>query len=143
MNGQTCNSTRAPARVAPRSGAPSLPGLAPAPNVRLSVRAERTADILAIIKRCGAASIYDVTQELELHHETVRKLMAELVAADQVVIIEPCAAHSRALYGMPELDEQTEFDQYRARTSNWPRGQALRDPLVAALFGAPLKEACA
>ena len=108
-----------------------------APN-RNSVKADRAADILATVKRCGAATIGDIALDLTLHRETVRKRLAKLVTAGQLVLIEAAATHSRALYGMPDLDDQAEFDLYRTRSSNWPRGQHGRDPLVAAMFGAPV-----
>lgn len=100
--------------------------------------ADRAAEILATVKRCGAATIGDIALDLTLHRETVRKRLAKLVQAGELVLIEPAAAHVRALYGMPDLDDQAEFDLYRNRTNNWPRGQHSRDYLVAAMFGAPV-----
>lgn len=125
MTGQINHSARAPVCVA---------------RNRLSIQAERAADIMAAVKRCGAASIHDLSADLGLHHETLRKSMAQLVAAGKLVIVEPSAAHTRALYGMPDLDDQEEFDRYRVRSANWPRGQHGRDCMVAALFGAPVAE---
>lgn len=122
MTGQADNRARAPAGVA---------------SARNSASADRAADILATVKRCGAATIGDIALDLTLHRETVRKRLATLVTAGQLVLIEPAAAHVRALYGMPDLDEQAEFDLYWIRTNNWPRGQHGRDWLVEAMFGAP------
>lgn len=110
-------------------------------TTRDSASAAHAVDILATVKRCGAATIGDIALDLTLHRETVRKRLAKLVTAGQLVLIEPAAAHVRALYGMPDLDDQAEFDLYRTRSSNWPRGQHGRDPLVAAMFGAPAAEA--
>lgn len=107
---------------------------------RNSVNADRAADILATVKRCGAATIVDIADDLALHRETVRKRLTALVATGKLILIEAAATHSRALYGMPYLDEQAEFDLYRTRSSNWPRGQHGRDPLVTAMFGAPAAE---
>lgn len=121
MTGQADNRARAPAGVA---------------SARNSASADRAADILATVKRCGAATIGDIALDLTLHRETVRKRLAKLVKAGKLVLIEPAAAHVRALYGMPDLDDQAEFDLYRNRSSNWPRGQHGRDYLVAAMFGA-------
>lgn len=109
-------------------------------SARNSANADRAADILATVKRCGAATIGDIALDLTLHRETVRKRLAKLVKAGKLVLIEPAAAHVRALYGMPDLDDQAEFDLYRTRTSAWPRGQHGRDYLVAAMFGAPTAE---
>jgi len=109
-------------------------------SARHSANADRAAEILATVKRCGAATIGDIALDLTLHRETVRKRLAKLVTAGQLVLIEPAAAHVRALYGMPDLDDQAEFDLYRNRSSNWPRGEHGRDPLVAAMFGAPAAE---
>ena len=106
-------------------------------STRNSANADRAADILAIVKRCGAATIGDIALDLTLHRETVRKRLAKLVKAGQLVLIEPAAAHVRALYGMPDLDDQAEFDLYRTRSSNWRHGEHGRDCMVAALFGAP------
>ncbi|PMQ16975.1 hypothetical protein [Janthinobacterium sp. AD80] len=105
---------------------------------RNSANADRAADILAMVKRCGAATIIDIADDLTLHQETVRKRLAKLVKAGHLVLIEAAATHSRALYGMPDLDDQAEFDLYRSRSSNWPRGEHGRDPLVEAIFGAPV-----
>lgn len=102
------------------------------------VKADRAADILATVKRCGAATIVDIAGDLALHRETVRKHLAALVATGKLILIEAAATHSRALYGMPDLDEQAEFDLYLNRSSNWPRGQHGRDYLVTAIFGAPI-----
>ena len=121
MTGQADNRTRPPAGVA---------------SIRNSANADRAADILATVKRCGAATIGDIALDLTLHRETVRKRLAKLVKAGKLVLIEAAATHSRALYGMPDLDDQAELDLYRTRTNNWPRGQHGRDPLVAAMFGA-------
>ncbi|PLY41188.1 hypothetical protein CSZ94_17325 [Janthinobacterium sp. ROICE36] len=107
--------------------------------IRNSVIAARAADILATVKRCGAATVIDIAGDLTLNRETVRKTLTDLLAAGKLVMIEPSAIHVRALYGMPDLDERAEFDLYRTR-SNWPRGQHGRDPLVAAMFGAPAAE---
>ena len=126
MTGQADNRTRPPAGVA---------------SIRNSANADRAADILAMVKRCGAATVGDIALDLTLHRETVRTRLAKLVTAGRLVLIEPAAAHVRALYGMPDLDDQAEFDLYRTRSSNWPRGQHGRDPLVAAMFGAPAAEA--
>lgn len=123
MTGQADNRARPPAGVA---------------SIRNSANADRAADILATVKRCGAATIGDIALDLTLHRETVRKRLAKLVKAGQLVLIEAAATHSRALYGMPDLDDQDEFDLYRNRSSNWPRGEHGRDPLVAAMFGAPV-----
>ncbi|MGK5071020.1 hypothetical protein [Janthinobacterium sp. RT4P48] len=109
-------------------------------TTRNSANADRAADILAMVKRCGAATIIDIADDLTLHRETVRKRLLALVDSGKLVLIEPAAAHVRALYGMPDLDDQAEFDLYRNRSSNWPRGQHGRDPLVAAIFGAPAAE---
>lgn len=109
-------------------------------TIRNSVIAARAADILATVKRCGAATVIDIAEDLTLNRETVRKTLTDLLAAGKLVLIEPAAIHIRALYGMPDLDEQAEFDLYRTRSSNWPRGQHGRDPLVAAMFGAPAAE---
>lgn len=109
-------------------------------STRNSINADRAADILALVKRCGAATIIDIADELTLHRETVRKRLAALVDAGKLVLIEPAAAHVRALYGMPDLDDQAEFDLYRSRSSNWPRGEHGRDTLVAAMFGPPAEE---
>ena len=106
-------------------------------TIRNSANADRAADILATVKRCGAATIGDIALDLTLHRETVRKRLAKLVKAGHLVLIEAAATHSRALYGMPDLDDQDEFDLYRNRSSNWPRGEHGRDYLVAAMFGAP------
>lgn len=125
MTGQANNRTRPPAGVA---------------SIRNSANADRAADILATVKRCGAATIGDIALDLTLHRETVRKRLAKLVNAGHLVLIEAAATHSRALYGMPDLDDQAEFDLYRNRSSNWPRGEHGRDPLVAAMFGAPAAE---
>ena len=122
MTGQADNSARPPAGVA---------------STRNSANADRAADILATVKRCGAATIGDIALDLTLHRETVRKRLAKLVKAGKLVLIEPASAHVRALYGMPDLDDQAEFDLYRNRSCNWPRGQHGRDCMVAALFGAP------
>jgi DNA-binding Lrp family transcriptional regulator len=107
-------------------------------GTRNSVNADRAVDILATVKRCGAATIVDIADDLALHRETVRKRLAVLVASGKLILIEAAATHSRALYGMPDLDDQAEFDLYRTRSSNWTRGQHGRDCLVAALFGAPV-----
>lgn len=106
--------------------------------IRASVLADRAADILATVRRCGAATVIDIADDLTLNRETVRRTLTDLVEAGRLVLIEPAAAHVRALYGMPDLDDQAEFDLYRTRSSNWPRGQHGRDPLVAAMFGAPV-----
>jgi len=127
VTGQADNRARPPAGVA---------------SIRNSANADRTADILATVKRCGAATIGDIALDLTLHRETVRKRLAKLVKAGYLVLIEAAATHSRALYGMPDLDDQAEFDLYRNRSSNWPRGEHGRDPLVAAMFGAPPADAC-
>ncbi|KAB8062121.1 helix-turn-helix domain-containing protein [Janthinobacterium sp. FT14W] len=103
-----------------------------------SASADRAADILATVKRCSAATIIDIADDLALHRETVRKRLAALVATGKLILIEAAATHSRALYGVPDLDDQAEFDLYRTRTNNWPRGQHGRDCLVVALFGAPV-----
>lgn len=110
-------------------------------SIRNTASAAHAAEILAAVKRCGAATIGDIALDLELHRETVRKRLAKLVQAGELVLIEPASIHIRALYGMPDLDEQVEFDLYRTRSSNWPRGQHGRDPLVAAMFGASATEA--
>ncbi|PHV25828.1 hypothetical protein CSQ93_21660 [Janthinobacterium sp. BJB426] len=123
MTGQADNRARPPAGVA---------------SIRNSANADRAADILATVRRCGAATIGDIALDLTLHRETVRKRLAKLVKAGHLVLIEAAATHSRALYGMPDLDDQAEFDLYRNRSSNWPRGQHGRDLLVAAFFGAEL-----
>ncbi|MGK5031475.1 hypothetical protein [Janthinobacterium sp. MDT1-19] len=107
---------------------------------RLSIHAERAADILAAVKRFGAATIHDLSAELKLHHETIRKSLISLVETGEVAIIEQATTNSRALYGMPDLDDQAEFDLYRTRSSNWTRGQHSRDCMVAALFGASAAE---
>lgn len=109
-------------------------------TIRNSVIAARAADILATVKRCGAATVIDIAEDLTLNRETVRKTLNDLLVAGQLVLIEPASIHVRALYGMPNLDDQAEFDLYRTRSSNWPRGQHGRDPLVAAMFGAPAAE---
>lgn len=109
--------------------------------IRNSVLADRAADILATVRRCGAATVIDIADDLTLNRETVRRTLTDLVEAGRLVLIEPAAAHVRTLYGMPDLDDQAEFDLYRTRSSNWPRGQHGRDPLVAAMFGAPAAEA--
>lgn len=111
-------------------------------SARNSASADRAADILATVKRCGAATIVDIADDLALHRETVRKRLAALVATGKLILVEAAATHSRALYGVPDLDDQAEFDLYRIRTNNWPRGQHGRDPLVAAIFGAPAVEVC-
>ena len=123
MTGQADNRARPPAGVA---------------SIRNSANADRAADILATVRRCGAATIGDIALDLTLHRETARKRLAKLVKAGHLVLIEAAATHSRALYGMPDLDDQDEFDLYRNRSSNWPRGEHGRDPLVAAIFGAPV-----
>ena len=110
-------------------------------STRNSINADRAADILALVKRCGDATIFDIALELSLHRETIRKRLAALVEAGSLVLIEQASTHSRALYGMPDLDDQAEFDLYRNRSSNWPRGEHGRDTLVAAMFGAPAEEA--
>lgn len=125
MTGQADNRARPPAGVA---------------TIRNSANADRAAEILATVKRCGAATIGDIALDLTLHRETVRKRLAKLVKAGELVLIEPAAAHVRALYGMPDLDDQAEFDLHRNRSSDWPRGEHSRDPLVAAMFGAPAAE---
>lgn len=104
--------------------------------IRNSAMAARAADILATVRRCGAATVIDIAEDLTLNRETVRKTLNDLLVAGQLVLIEPASIHVRALYGMPDLDDQDEFDLYRTRSSNWPRGQHGRDPLVAAMFGA-------
>ena len=109
--------------------------------IRASVLADRAADILATVGRCGAATVIDIADDLTLNRETVRRTLTDLVEAGRLVLIEPAAAHVHALYGMPDLDDQAEFDLYRTRSSNWPRGQHGRDPLVAAMFGSPASEA--
>lgn len=106
--------------------------------IRNSVIADRAADILATVRRCGAATVIDIADDLTLNRETVRRTLTDLVEAGRLVLIEPAGTHVRALYGMPDLDDQAEFDLYRTRSSNWPRGQHGRDPLVAAMFGAPV-----
>ena len=106
--------------------------------IRASVLADRAADILATVRRCGAATVIDIADDLTLNRETVRRTLTDLVEAGRLVLIEPAGTHVRALYGMPDLDDQAEFDLYRTRSSNWPRGQHGRDPLVAAIFGVPV-----
>lgn len=108
--------------------------------IRNSVLADRAADILATVRRCGAATVIDIADDLTLNRETVRRTLTDLVEAGRLVLIEPAGTHVRALYGMPDLDDQAEFDLYRTRSSNWPRGQHGRDYLVAAMFGAPAVE---
>ena len=88
-------------------------------TIHNSANTDRAADILATVKRCGAATIGDIALDLTLHRETVRKRLAKLVKAGHLVLIEAAATHSRALYGMPDLDDQAEFDLYRTRSSNW------------------------
>lgn len=122
MTGQANNCARQTAGVA---------------SIRNSLKADRVADILAMVRRCGAATVIDIADDLTLNRETVRRTLNDLVEAGRLVLIEPAAAHVRALYGMPDLDEQAEFDLYRTRTNNWPRGQHGRDWLVEAMFGAP------
>lgn len=107
-------------------------------SARNSTNGDRGADILEIVKRSGAVTIIDIANDLSLHGEMVRKRLAALVADGKLILIEAAATHSRALYGMPDLDDQAEFDLYRSRSSNWPRGQHGRDYLVAAMFGAPV-----
>ncbi|MGK5040406.1 hypothetical protein ACQ4WQ_08695 [Janthinobacterium sp. GB1R12] len=109
-------------------------------GTRNPVNADRAVDILATVKRCGAATIIDIADDLALHRETVRKRLAVLVASGKLILIQAAATHSRALCGMPDLDDQAEFDLYRNRSSNWPRGQHGRDCMVATLFGAPAAE---
>ncbi|MCX7289601.1 hypothetical protein [Janthinobacterium sp.] len=107
-------------------------------STRNSINAARATDILATVKRCGAATIIDIADDLALHRETVRKRLTALVATGNLIIIEAASTHSRALYGMPDLDDLAEFDLYRNGSSNWPRGQHGRDYLVTAIFGAPI-----
>ncbi|MDN2710636.1 hypothetical protein O0880_14520 [Janthinobacterium sp. SUN118] len=104
---------------------------------RISINVDHAADILAMVKRCGAATIVDLAVDLGMHRETARKRLSVLVEAGKIVMIEASSKHIGALYGLPDLDDQAEFDLYRSRSSNWPRGQHGRDSLVAALFGAP------
>ena len=110
-------------------------------TIRNSAIAARAADILATVRRCGAATVIDIADDLTLNRETVRRTLTDLVAAGKLILIEPAGTHVRALYGMPDLDDQAEFDLYRTRSSSWPRGQHGRDPLVAAMFGIPLAKA--
>lgn len=104
-----------------------------------STNGDRAADILETVKRCGAATIIDIANDLSVHRETVRKRLAALVADGKLILIEAEATPSRALYGMPDLYDQAEFDLYRSRSGNWPRGRHGRDYLVAAMFGAPVE----
>ena len=110
-------------------------------SARNSTNGDRAADILETVKRCSAATIIDTANDLSLHRETVRKRLAALVADGKLILIEAAATHSRALYGMPDLDDQGEFDLYRSRSSSWPRGHHGRDCMVSAIFSAPIMEA--
>lgn len=109
-------------------------------TIRNSVLADRSADILATVRRCRAATVIDIADDLTLNRETVRRTLTDLVVAGKLILIEPAGTYVHALYGMPDLDDQAEFDLYRTRGSNWPRGQHGRDYLVAAMFGTPAAE---
>lgn len=104
------------------------------------LNSNHAADLVATVTRFGAATIVDLSLDLGMHRESVRKRLTALVDAGKLVMIEAASKHSGALYGMPDLDEQAEFDLYRTRTNNWPRGQHGRDWLVEAMFGAPAVE---
>ena len=108
--------------------------------IRNYTASEHAADLVSTVKRFGAATIVDLSIDLGMHRESVRKRLSALVDAGKLVMIEAASKHSGALYGMPDLDEQAEFDLYRTRTNNWPRGQHGRDWLVEAMFGAPATE---
>lgn len=91
--------------------------------IRASLLADRASDILATVRRCGAATVIDIAEHLTLNRKMVRRTLIDLVEADRPVLIEPAAAHVRALYCMPDLGDQDEFDLYRTRSSNWPRSR--------------------
>lgn len=96
---------------------------------------ERVENIVTTITQLGAATINDVAKSMHLTREAIRRHFTALVASGRLVILAPSSHAVGALYGPPEMDDACEFDQYRKRTSTWPRGQHHRDPLVAALFG--------
>ena len=96
---------------------------------------DRVEQIIEAVRKFGAATVKDLAAELRVSTETIRHHVAPLVLAGRVVLLVQTGWATSALYGPAELDERAEFDLYRRRTSSWPRGQAWRDPLVAALFG--------
>lgn len=95
----------------------------------------RIEEIVAAVRKFGAISIKDLAVELHLAGETIRRHLPGLILAGRVEVLVQSQWGASALYGPADLDNQAEFDQYHTRTSNWPRGQYGRDPLVAALFG--------
>ena len=122
------------------SGA-STTGFAAHQNIAKPARKPRPVDLIRIeqivtaVRKFGAISIKDLAVELHLAGETIRRHLPGLILAGRVELLVQSQWGASALYGPADLDNQAEFDQYHTHTSNWPRGQYGRDPLVAALFG--------
>jgi len=112
-----------------------------APARHVVSAADRMSKVAAAIKKLGAATVVDLAKETGFNRETCRRYLNMLVERGAAELIAAGTTHVGAIYGPTETSSDVEFDVSRVTTANWPRGQGWRDPLVAALFGAPARGA--
>lgn len=99
---------------------------------------DRLATVAASMKKLGAATVPDLAVDTGYNKETCRRYLNMLIDCGAAELVSAGTTHVSSIYAPTEMSGEIEFDVCRLSTKTWTQGQGMRDPLVAALFGAPV-----
>jgi predicted ArsR family transcriptional regulator len=106
-----------------------------------SPKTQRMKLVLATLREMGAATTADLSEATGIKPSTMREYARELKNSGRIVVLERAQGRWLNLFGPSDKDHEAQIqkpakpDYCRVITKDWPRGQHMRDPMVAAIFG--------